>query len=413
MKPIHLAILTVVLGLIATLVWYLQRPVPPPPSPVPVGTPIVEAELVGKATRIELSTREASPAVILQKKGPHWVVDNYHQLPADFNQLTNMVDKLTGATVERFVTKNADRISTLELGQKRITIKGEGEQVLLDLQLGKSASRGNTFVRRAENEGVLEMKGSLWYGTTPSGWAEKKVIATEANKVQEFLISTTDTSPLAVFRDKEGESWKSNSSRDGYILNQQEINNLLNSLLNARFTEAETNLQNQDVKDARSHSLTYTIKTFGGDTYTFTLGRRPEIKAPEKPPAEPSVPPAEDTPEWAKSAENKEATIRAEPDESSAQDTTPKGQPAGPVYGFYTVSNPQSPWAGVLSNIALKFADYLHNSLPLNSEKFWQVDPAKTSSSTTSSEAPVPTNNGTIEVTTPPIQVPPSAPQEQ
>ncbi|MDX2111025.1 MAG: DUF4340 domain-containing protein [Verrucomicrobiota bacterium] len=352
MKLKTLAITVAVLGGLAGAAWWSQRPTEVTGSVVTPGSKLVSPAIAGKLARLELYAEAAAPVVELEKSGANWSVINAQGMPADFNKLASFVQSLVDAKVNRDTGSNAEVLARMELNKNRVVFKDAAGAVLLELKLGKTAPGSGTFAQRSGEPFGLVTSFSFSLDTTPNNWVEKKIIATEAPKVKEFTVDFGNGQPALQFaREKEGDLFAGVNLPEGKAAKADEVNNALNAVLNARFDEPQTALDTPEVAGAKAHATTYTLKTFGGDTYTVALGRMPAPPAPPAPIPEPAAAGAEGQP----------------PAESPAP-AAPAPQP-GPAYGFYTVSNPSSPWQSVLPKVALKFADYYFNNLPENADK--------------------------------------------
>ena len=113
MKLRTLVVTIVVLAALSGVVWFLNRPTPPPSADSRLGRQLVDRATVEKAAQLRVTDQGKSVTVIRQPDGT-WRVPSYFDLPADFSKITGLIGNLTDAKLDRLVTSSADRIARLE-----------------------------------------------------------------------------------------------------------------------------------------------------------------------------------------------------------------------------------------------------------------------------------------------------------
>ena len=71
-----------------------------------------------------------------------WVVKSYYDMPVDFSKLSQFVNDLVAAKVDRFVTASPDRLSRLEFNDSKIDLKDKDGKSVWAITLGKTPDSG-------------------------------------------------------------------------------------------------------------------------------------------------------------------------------------------------------------------------------------------------------------------------------
>src|SRR6185369_11841846 len=113
MKLRTLIVTIVVLAALSAVVFFVQRPAPPPSADPRIGQSLLAPGVIEKAAKLRISDQGKSVTVAKQADGT-WRVPSYYDLPADFTKISGLIGNLTDAKLERLVTSNAERIARLE-----------------------------------------------------------------------------------------------------------------------------------------------------------------------------------------------------------------------------------------------------------------------------------------------------------
>ena len=317
------------------------------------GRKLLSSEILQQATRIELSDSVDEEVVVLEKgTSGEWFLPDYHGFKADFSKLENITRNLLQADVTRFVTRNPERIVRLELGKTRIVLgKSEGDP-LWTLEIGKRGSSGGAFVRVDDGDDTFLATLSVFIDATLRNWPDKKLLPFTPDDVSSVSVEFPGPAgPLAFARTSATDIFVLTEPREDKIANDQEVKQLLNTLVNARFLDVKE-LDDPDAMDARDHTRRLDFKLFNGDGYTLMVGRRP---------AEPITP--TDAEESDEPETTSEVGVDAErsgngEDAAAKEPAEPKNTDPGPVFFFYSSANPTHRINRIMENVALTFSSY-------------------------------------------------------
>ncbi len=367
----NLSLAVVILAVLAGVAAFLNRPAPPPETDPRVGQPLLATETANAAQSLTLTQGTATVTVTRDGESDTWRVSNYHNLPASLSKLRSFVKGLTDAKINRVVTRSADRAARLDLDTASVSLTtADGETWSVDL--GKTAERGGRYLRfdEAADAPAYLAEFSAYLDTTAKNWAESKLVAAERDQIASITLTfaADDEAPLTLTRESPTADWTASDLPEGKQVKSGAISTLLSTATNLRFTDV-SEPDHTDAVDAAAHSRTLTFKTFGGEEFTVTLGRRPEktiVKQPE--PANPAAAAAEMVAEATASAEPKSG-------EEVVEDLT-ETIPAGPTYAKVNGPAAVAPLASFNDTLAFKISDYSFTSLPANREALLEDAPA-------------------------------------
>jgi hypothetical protein len=336
LRPLLLAVAA--LGLVAVIVHFATRPSPPPAADPRVGQPLVARELVERAARLRLSEGGRTVEVIKADDGT-WRVASYHDLPADFAKLSRFIGDLTGAKLERLVTRNPELIGRLEFKDTQVVLAGPDGNELWKATLGKNADGGGRFVRFGDENAAFLTRFSAWLDLEARNWADAGLVGLKSEDLASIEIGFADGDPVVVSRASATEPYAA-ADAAGRTLRAGTVTSLASTLTSLRFTDT-TALDDPDAVDARNHARTFKLTTFDGKTVTIALGRRPESQKPKTTDTATEASPSADAP---------------------APET--ETVPAGPVFAFVTHSDATAPINALNTKRAAKVADFVFTGLP-------------------------------------------------
>ena len=358
LKPLITILAVICLVMVAALWWTRPREKEQDSGDL-TGRKLLSAEILQQAVRIELSDSVDDEVVVLEKVASgEWILPDYHGFKADFSKLETITKNLLQADVTRFVTRNPERIERLELGKNRIVVgKAEGDPLWI-LEIGKRGSSGGTFVRVDEGEDTYLASLTVFIDSTLRNWPDKKLLPFTADDVSGTSVEFPGTGgTLAFKRTSATEAFVLTEPREDKMANDEELKQLLNSLVNARFLDVKE-LDDPDAADARDHARTLEFKLFNGDSYSLIAGRRPALP----------VAPV-DVEESAESETPSEVEVDAESSEEAGDDAAeepeePEMTDPGPVFFFYRSSNPNHRINRIMENVSLTFSSYTFERIP-------------------------------------------------
>jgi len=335
------------------------------------GQNLLAPDVLSKTRHIVLSKDSGSESAVLQYDPEGmWTLPDYYGLRVDFSKLQSLTRNLLDARIRRLVSRNPDRLSRLELGNSRIVFQSEAGETIWDLEIGKRGPSGGYFVRYNGEEAAYIANLSLYLDAGQENWADKKILPFDSQDVSAIEIKFPDTdSPIPFHRENAEEDFQSPDLPENQSIINQELKNLINSLVNARFVDA-TGPDEPDVVSARANTRKITLKLFQGDAYTLAIGRRPpepvnpaqpdvamspETAGRERSPAQPDVAMSPETAGRERSLDEEE--------ESQPEMTNP-----GPVYIFYECSDPDNRINKIMKLAAFSYSNYLYSQLPESQE---------------------------------------------
>ncbi|NQV30342.1 MAG: DUF4340 domain-containing protein [Candidatus Marinimicrobia bacterium] len=116
----------------------------------------IKRDLIGS-----VQLNNSSGTLVLEKGPDAWTLDNY---PADTLKISSLLTQFSDLTVDRLITKNADKYTQYEVGEHGnsiLILRADGFP-LLELILGKQgANYGETFVRDPTDDQVFAVKANL------------------------------------------------------------------------------------------------------------------------------------------------------------------------------------------------------------------------------------------------------------
>ncbi|MFA6962684.1 MAG: DUF4340 domain-containing protein [Opitutaceae bacterium] len=369
MKPKSLLIVVAVLAALSAALFFFKRSTGSPTDDPRAGQPLFDPAVVESASRIEFS--ENGKTIKLHRTAPgSWVVDSYHNLPADFAKLSTFVGNFTAAKVERFVTANPDRLARLEFKDTHVTLSDDAGKILASLALGKTADGGGRFIQFDSDKKAYLSRLSVWFDTDPKGWADAALIHLKTDDIAKLTVDFPGAAPVVISRPDAKSAFIAAATPDGQRLKSDTVTSLLGTLTGLRFTDTSATNDPKAI-GAREAAHTVTLTTFDGQTLTVATGRQPEhtvIKdAAVKPDpgtlladvAQPT--PAEPTPE-------KSGPV-------AVLGPVTEKVPAGPVFAFVTHSNASDPVNALMHKRSFQVAEFAFTSLPASPAALFEAVP--------------------------------------
>ncbi len=371
LKPLFIVVGS--LAVVAAIGWWLagKHAVDKEDADSRAGQNLLAPETLSSARRIVLSKDSGSQSTVLQLGNDGtWVLPDYYELPVDFSKLQSLTRNLLDARIRRLVSRNPDRLSRLELGSSRIVFQSGAGDTLWDLEIGKRGPSGGYFVRYNGEEAAYIADLSLYLDADIKNWADKKILLFDPRDVSAIEVHDPESS-MRFHRENADEDFQSRNLPENQSILNQEVKNLINSLVNARFVDA-TGPDEPDVVSARANARKITFNLFQGDAYTLAIGRRP----PE--PVSPAQPDEAMSPATAGRERSLEEVEDGEEEEEEKQ---PEMTDRGPVYIFYECSDPGSRINQIMKLAAFSYSDYLYSQLPETSGSLLEtITPSEQSS---------------------------------
>ena len=350
-KPILIAILLLVL--IAMGAQWLQRPVVQPQESR-VGEPLVSHQIVESAKQLHLIDPSEDETVTLVKSPDNtWILPDYHSFEVDFSKLESLIRSLLEAKVDRVVTKDPERLERLELGKNRLEFKSSDSESLLIIETGKRSPSGGTFVKFDGDDSAYLSDLSLYLDTNDSNWPRKKLLSFTPAEVTRLRIGDAGDALEAhrIHRESADAPFTSDELDENRQINDSEVKNLLRTLINARFSKV-TEKDDPDADAALAHAREFELSLFSGGSYTLSIGRKPS-----EPTEKETADEVADTagPAEAIAADTSDPTQAGDLEEA---DDEPEMTDPGPVFIFYSTSDPGYRLNEIMDKVALTYPDY-------------------------------------------------------
>jgi hypothetical protein len=287
----------------AALVWWIQRPAPPPSdSDARLGQRLADPAVIAEAARVKITS--AGQTLELARSGdaasPRWTIVGEPVLPADASRLTRLSADFVAAKIERLVSTKPERIAGYELDQSGIAFLDAAGAPLLDLDLGKTPDGGGRIVRFGDEAKAYLARLSASLDASAAAWRDTALVAgLKAEDIASLSIGFSDAPvPVVISRTAADQPWTSPSTPAGSQVKASALGSLPGNLSGLRYTQIAPKLD-PGVVAARVFPREVVATTFKGRTVKFLFARAPELPAPpapevkegEQPPAPPPAPP--------------------------------------------------------------------------------------------------------------------------
>ena len=353
MTPKKVFLAVALLAAASGLAYLATRPGSPAPADARVGAFLVAPETVSKAACIRLSDTSGDVTLRRGEDGA-WVVAEYHGFPADFRKLTQLMDSLLGAKVDRFVTASAERLARYELKGRSVVLEDASGAELWSLTLGKTTETGARLLSFGDEKKAFQSQLSLWLDVQPKSWAEPTLTRFSAEEVARIEFATPGSQPLVLSRSKKEDSFAAEGGAKERKVRADKVNTLISTLGSLRFSET-TAKDDGKAAEAAAHYRRATFTLFDGTSISIDHGRKPELKVPKAP--------KPDSPEGAP------ATGEATDTSSKAAEPAFDTVPAGPVFVSIRSSDSTAVINALMQKRAFQVADYAFSSLPSSAEE--------------------------------------------
>ena len=383
MKLRTLVVTIVVLAALSGVVWFLNRPTPPPSADSRLGRQLVDRATVEKAAQLRVTDQGKFVTVIRQPDGT-WRVPSYFDLPADFSKITGLIGNLTDAKLDRLVTSSADRIARLEFKDTKIELLDSAGKAVWSVTLGKTPdSGGGRFVRFGTEQKAFQASLNAWLDPEPKNWANAELLNVKADDVAKIEIPFADGGPITVSRAKKEDAWNADKTPAGQKVKADKISSLLSSVGSVRFSDTN-DLTDANFTAAKANTRTFKLTTFSGKTVTVAMGRKPEDKKlkPPAPTADGKSGPASlgSIADLAKKDEKpKEADAKPgeekKPDEAKPLAPEYETIPAGPVFVTIANSDTAAPVNAFMTKRAFQISEYIFTGLPQKPDELFEPAP--------------------------------------
>ncbi len=367
MKAKPLLIAVALLAAAALAVHFTRRPSGPASANPDArnGQPLLDAATVEKVAQIRL-TENGKPVTLAKSTDNLWRVTSYYDYNADFSQLSQLIDNLTEAKIDRFVTAQPDRLKRLEFKDPSVVLLDSAGSTVWSLTLGKTSETGTRFIRFGNEEKAYATRLNLNLDPESKNWADSALFPLKSDQIASLEISFPNAPAFTATRPNKDAPYAATNPPAGQQLKVAALTSLVHTLNNLRFSET-TATDDPNALAARAHARTIKATTFDGKTLTVTLGRKPEekkIKAPT--PIDPT-----------KAVQDLVKPDAPKPENPATAAVETETIPAGPVFAFITHSDSSDPINTQMQKRAHQIFEYTYTDLPATPETLLEPAPTK------------------------------------
>ena len=337
----NLSIVTGILAVIAIAILVFEHATQPQPGTVlPSGdsTLLTDERMAPAATIIVKGSDKKETRIVTDKKG-HWMVENHHNLPVDFSKLSRLLGGIRDAGILRFVTRNPEKASQLEIDQSSVTLLDDKGEVIRKIRFGKTGKNQGTFVALDDLPEVYLSSFNGFVDGDPSSWANKQLIDAQPADVRKatirWLASGETSKLLTAEREKAEDTFAVIDAPEGATLKPEKLDSVLQSVLSARYSSVEP--ASDPMPQVLVSPIEVTVSLFDDRSYVFTVGRKPE-------------PPQ-----------------AAEPEQPETQ------QPPQPAWMHIVSASSDDPLNSWMQNLAFQYGAWLLDNFPRSPDEFLDI----------------------------------------
>ena len=347
----QLYLLTGILTIAAIITYFIKNADASLPPDKRIGEPIVSNEAFQGVNRIVIHGDDGTFTLTREAAGEKWRMEERYGLPVSNATLGRVATSLAEETLERLVSANPDRIAELGFGARGIAFhKSEGEPAV-HVQLGKTSDTGKQLVKYAGEDKAFLASGQVNLDADPIAWLDKTLVTFERDAIRSVEITFPDGSSLAVSRDGTDVDWTARGDLpENKELDQDAITRAATRFANLTFTGL-TGTDDAEFTEAMDNAQRYVLTLEDGTSYTFEIGRRPEVKITKE--------------VEATDAEGNPTTETEEEVET----------PAGPVFVRIQSSDPKARINEYMQTAAFEVGSYHYTSLPQSLDALLQDAP--------------------------------------
>lgn len=362
----NLSILTGILAIIAVAILVYENATKPElVTSLPSGetTLLTDERMAPTATIIVKGSDKKETRIVTDKKG-RWMVENHHNLPVDFAKLSRLLGGIRDANLLRFVTRNPDKASQLQIDQSSVTLLDDKGELIRKIRFGKTGKNQGTFVALDDHPEVYLSSFNGFVDGDPSAWANKQLVDAQPADVRKVTIrwmaSGETSKSLTAEREKAEDTFAVSDAPEGATLKPEKLDSVLQSILSARYSSVEP--ASDPMPGNLENPIEITVSLFDDRSYAFTVGRKPE--APQ--------------------------TLES--------DTPETPQPPQPAWMHIVSADGADPLNSWMQNLAFQYGAWLLDNLPKSPDEFLDIPESPVNGSQQASE----TNGDTIEPTVEP-----------
>ncbi|OUW19635.1 MAG: hypothetical protein CBD18_00505 [Opitutales bacterium TMED158] len=329
-----------VLAILALIVSFLKNSSSAPLLDERVGTNLVDETALRDTAKLVVDADGQTLTFNQNLEAKQWTLEEKHDLPVSPSRISELVDAVVEAKLQRFVSENPEKIATYGFeASPQIRFLGSDGSEIVSLDLGKKTENGRQFVRYAGEEKAFLSTTTFNVNSGLDSWLEKSLVAFEADEVTSIEATLQSGESIAVQRDNGDSDWTSDALPEGKILNQRSVGQIASRFAGLSFS-ATADTDDANVLAAKENSHRFALGLSDGRSYAFTIGRQPEVTIEKQ---------------VEKEGENGETTTETEEEVVT---------PEGPVYFFIEAGDASDPINGYMAQSAFEASSYQYTSLP-------------------------------------------------
>jgi len=239
----------------------------------------------------QIILRQNTNEVILTRQGEQWTVKQRGDYPANFGNISDLLQKFWDLKVTRPVTVGPSRLPQLKLTKTDGTLvelkdeKGKAVVALTlglqsskdmpqDSQFGGGSSPNGRYVMRGDDvKSVVLVSDPLTVEAKPEDWLNKDWFKVE--KIKSVSVLTTNaTNNWKLVRETESGEWKLADAKPGETVDTSKTGAMTWLLSTPAFNDVMVDPKPETTGLEQAPGPTV-IETFDGFTYTIKLGRIP------------------------------------------------------------------------------------------------------------------------------------------
>lgn len=378
MKGKHLLLLTVVAAILVGMALLTTRK-QDKASSTAIGSKVIPGLAINDIQTVEIKATASS--VTVAKIDGIWRVANRHNYPADFGKIRELLTKLADLKTLQSIRATEQQRRELQL-LPGSTSDALTQPTILDLKdasgksretllLGKERMRPSSspeaspydnfpdgrFIATSKGNIVLVGDALSEAVTTPRSWMDEEFVKVPSENLASIAISGSTNGTILLTRTNGNSEFTIPHIPEGKEADSAKLSRLTSALNYLRFEDIATP-GTPDDKTGLDKPITFTAKTFNGESYTITIGHSSaqESKYFARVAASFTAPPAAAN----TNITNQLATAQAAQNEKSATDAK-------------ILSDKLAPWTYILDSysaesLTMGFADLLKDK-PKSEEK--------------------------------------------
>ena len=340
-----------VLAVLAIITSYLNSSNNAPLLDERVGSTVVDESLLRNAAKAIVSDGNQTLNLIADNANNRWTLEEKHSLPVSFDRISQLAQSVTEAKLQRLVSENPDRIAELgfDTGSSISFLDTDGNDIV-SIDLGKETDNQRQFLRYQGEEKAFLANTTFSIDSTPDSWLEKTLVSLEAGDVVEIEAKLQYGDEITVTRENADADWQSEAVPDGKMLNQSSVEQIATRLAELTFSATADN-DADAVSAARENSHSFSLTLEDGRSYSYTIGRQPEVSI------------------------EKQVEKTGDDGETTTETESEVVLPEGPVYFFIAAADSKDPINGYMESSAFEASSYQYISLSTSMDTLLHDEP--------------------------------------